>query len=38
LRALGLHRIVVLTNPPRKIVGLQGFGLEIEGTRPLELR
>lgn len=29
LRALGLRRIRLLTNRPRRIVGLDGFGLEV---------
>ncbi|GAI23526.1 unnamed protein product [marine sediment metagenome] len=29
LADLGLHRIRLLTNNPRKIVGLEGYGLEI---------
>jgi len=36
LRSLGIHRIRVLTNHPRKIVGLSGFGIETVGTSPLE--
>lgn len=45
LRALGLRRIRLLTNRPRRIVGLDGFGLEVmeqvtvsEQTRGTELR
>jgi 3,4-dihydroxy 2-butanone 4-phosphate synthase/GTP cyclohydrolase II len=29
LRALGLRQIRLLTNNPRKVVGLEGYGLEI---------
>ena len=29
LRALGLRRVRLLTNRPRKIVGVEGYGLEI---------
>ncbi len=36
LRSLGIHRIRVLTNNPRKIVGLSGFGIETLGALPLE--
>src|SRR5690606_16144050 len=32
---LGLHRIRLLTNNPRKIVGLDGYDLEIAGREPL---
>jgi 3,4-dihydroxy 2-butanone 4-phosphate synthase/GTP cyclohydrolase II len=35
LRALGLRRITVLTDHPRKIVGVAGFGIEVVGTRSL---
>jgi len=35
LSDLGLRRIVLLTNHPRKIVGLEGFGIEITGQQPL---
>ncbi len=32
LRGLGLQRIRLLTNNQRKIVGIDGYGIEIEGT------
>ncbi|HCD71017.1 MAG TPA: GTP cyclohydrolase II, partial [Thermovirga lienii] len=32
---LGLHRIRLITNNPRKIVGLEGYGLEIVERVPL---
>jgi 3,4-dihydroxy 2-butanone 4-phosphate synthase / GTP cyclohydrolase II len=36
LSALGLHELVLLTNSPiPKVVGLEGYGLSIAGTRPL---
>jgi 3,4-dihydroxy 2-butanone 4-phosphate synthase/GTP cyclohydrolase II len=35
LRELGLTRLRLLTNNPRKIAGIQGYGLEIEETVPL---
>lgn len=34
---LGLHRIRLLTNNPRKIVGLDGYDLEITGREPLRI-
>jgi 3,4-dihydroxy 2-butanone 4-phosphate synthase/GTP cyclohydrolase II len=37
LRDLGLTRIRIMTNNPKKIVGIQGFGLEIVGRIPLEV-
>jgi 3,4-dihydroxy 2-butanone 4-phosphate synthase/GTP cyclohydrolase II len=38
LADLGLHRIRLLTNNPRKIVGLKGYGLEISERIPLEMK
>jgi 3,4-dihydroxy 2-butanone 4-phosphate synthase/GTP cyclohydrolase II len=36
LNALGLHELVLLTNSPSpKVVGLDGYGLAIAGTRPI---
>lgn len=35
LADLGLHTIRLLTNHPRKIVGLEGFGIEIVDTVPV---
>jgi 3,4-dihydroxy 2-butanone 4-phosphate synthase/GTP cyclohydrolase II len=35
LRELGLHRLRLLTNNPRKIAGIRGYGLEIVETVPL---
>ncbi|MFP3944264.1 MAG: 3,4-dihydroxy-2-butanone-4-phosphate synthase [Alphaproteobacteria bacterium] len=32
---LGVRRMTLLSNTPRKIVGLEGYGLEIAGLRPL---
>jgi len=37
LSALGLRRIRLMTNNPRKIVGLEGYGLEIVERVPLVL-
>jgi 3,4-dihydroxy 2-butanone 4-phosphate synthase/GTP cyclohydrolase II len=34
---LGLHRIRLLTNNPRKFIGLEGYGLEIAQRVPLEI-
>ena len=34
---LGLSSIRLLTNNPRKIVGLEGYGLEVTGREPLEI-
>ena len=37
LRHLGIHSMRLLTNNPRKFVGLQGYGLSISETLPLEI-
>jgi 3,4-dihydroxy 2-butanone 4-phosphate synthase / GTP cyclohydrolase II len=37
LRDLGVRRIRLLTNNPRKVVGLNGYGLEIVERVPLEV-
>ncbi len=38
LRELGLRRIRVITDNPRKIIGVSGFGIEVAGSTPLEER
>jgi 3,4-dihydroxy 2-butanone 4-phosphate synthase/GTP cyclohydrolase II len=35
LRTLGLHKLRLLTNNPRKIAGIRGYGLEVTETLPL---
>lgn len=35
LSKLGLKRITVITNNPRKIIGLRGYGIEVAGMIPL---
>lgn len=37
LKELGLKKIRLLTNNPKKIIGLQGYGLEIVDRIPLEI-
>jgi 3,4-dihydroxy 2-butanone 4-phosphate synthase/GTP cyclohydrolase II len=37
LHELGLHQIRLLTNNPRKFVGLEGYGLEIVSRVPIEV-
>lgn len=37
LADLGLRRIRLLTNNPKKVIGLEGYGLEIVEQRPLSL-
>jgi 3,4-dihydroxy 2-butanone 4-phosphate synthase/GTP cyclohydrolase II len=36
LRELGLHKIRLLSNNPRKIAGIRGYGLEVVETVPLK--
>ena len=38
LTDLGLRRIRVLTNHPRKVVALEGYGLEIATQVPIALK
>lgn len=37
LKDLGLHTIRLLTNNPKKLIGLQGYGLEIVERIPIEI-
>ncbi|HNX01341.1 MAG TPA: bifunctional 3,4-dihydroxy-2-butanone-4-phosphate synthase/GTP cyclohydrolase II [Candidatus Cloacimonadota bacterium] len=37
LKDLGLHKIRLLTNNPKKLIGLQGYGLEIVERVPIEI-
>ena len=36
LRKCGVKKMRILTNNPRKIVGIEGYGLEVVGREPLE--
>jgi 3,4-dihydroxy 2-butanone 4-phosphate synthase/GTP cyclohydrolase II len=36
LADLGLHKIRLLTNNPKKVVGLEGYGLQVTETVPIE--
>ena len=38
LRSCGVRKMRILTNNPRKIVGIEGYGLEILGREPLEFK
>jgi 3,4-dihydroxy 2-butanone 4-phosphate synthase/GTP cyclohydrolase II len=38
LVALGIHKIRLITNNPRKFIGLAGYGLEIVERVPLEIK
>lgn len=38
LRDLGVRRIRLMTNNPKKIVGLQGYGLEVVERIPIEIK
>ncbi len=37
LRDLGVRKMRLITNNPKKIVGLQGYGLEVTGRVPIEI-
>jgi len=37
LRDLGIQKIILLTNNPKKVVGLKGYGLEIVDRIPIEI-
>ncbi len=37
LRDLGVRKMSILTNNPKKIVGLEGYGLEVVERLPLEI-
>jgi len=37
LRSLGVRKMVLLTNNPKKVVGLKGYGLEIVKRVPIEI-
>lgn len=37
LMNLGLHRIRLITNNPRKIVGIEGYGLKVVERVPIEI-
>lgn len=37
LRDLGVRRMRIMTNNPRKVVGLESYGIEITGRVPLEI-
>ncbi len=34
---LGIRKMRVMTNNPKKIIGLEGYGLEVTGREPLEI-
>lgn len=37
LRDLGVNKMTILTNNPKKIVGLEGYGIEVAERLPLEM-
>ena len=37
LVALGVRKMKLLTNNPKKIVGLEGYGLKVTGRVPIEI-
>jgi 3,4-dihydroxy 2-butanone 4-phosphate synthase/GTP cyclohydrolase II len=38
LANLGLHQIKLITNNPRKIVGIEGYGLKVVERVPIEIQ
>jgi 3,4-dihydroxy 2-butanone 4-phosphate synthase/GTP cyclohydrolase II len=38
LADVGLHKIRLMTNNPRKIIGLEGYGIEVIERVPIETR
>ena len=38
IRECGVRKMNLLTNNPRKIIGLEGFGLEVVGRIPIEFK
>jgi len=38
LADLGLHKIRLITNNPRKIIGLEGYGIEVVKRVPIEIK
>jgi 3,4-dihydroxy 2-butanone 4-phosphate synthase/GTP cyclohydrolase II len=37
LAALGVRKMKLMTNNPKKIIGLEGYGLEVTGRIPIEI-
>ena len=37
LRKCGVRKMKLLTNNPRKIIGIEGYGLEVVGRKPIEI-
>ena len=38
LRDLGVRKMRLLTNNPKKIIGLEGYGLEVASRLPIEVQ
>jgi 3,4-dihydroxy 2-butanone 4-phosphate synthase/GTP cyclohydrolase II len=38
LSSLGVRKMKLMTNNPKKIIGLEGYGLEVTGRIPLEIK
>ncbi len=38
IRECGVRKMQLLTNNPRKIIGLEGYGLEVVGREPIEFK
>ncbi len=38
LVSLGIHKMKLLTNNPKKLIGLEGYGLKVVGRVPIEIK
>lgn len=38
LKDIGIKRMILLTNNPKKIIGLKGYGLEVTGRLPIKIK
>ncbi|MBP7796541.1 MAG: bifunctional 3,4-dihydroxy-2-butanone-4-phosphate synthase/GTP cyclohydrolase II [Elusimicrobiales bacterium] len=38
LKDIGIRRMILLTNNPKKIIGLKGYGLEVTGRLPIKIK
>lgn len=38
LKDIGIRKMILLTNNPKKIIGLKGYGLEVTGRLPIKIK